>query len=151
MKAEHHAAVAVPVTLGIWYMTGSLFYAGLSLFLGVFVDTDHVFDYIREEKKFDFKNMFTKSYKGDFKKLYVFFHCYEYIAAAWVYAWLSGNPQFAAVFTIAYLSHMIPDQLANNVRPSGYFFTYRAMVNFEMDRVFYSPEYRLKKINKKED
>ena len=145
MKVEHHAAIAVPVSLGIWYFTGSWVYFLLSLFLGIFVDSDHVFDYIREEGKFNFKDMFIKSYKGDFKKLYVIFHSYEYVPIAWAIGLITGNLEFSIVFTIAYLFHMIPDQMANNVRALGYFFLYRAFVGFKMDRVFYSPEHRLQR------
>ena len=102
---------------------------------------------MREEKKFNLKDLFIKSYKGDFKKLYVIFHSYEFVPLVWIIGVITGNYEFPAVFTIAYLFHMIPDQMANNVRPFGYFFTFRAIKNFDMDKVFYSPDYRLQKTN----
>jgi len=139
MKTEYHMAVSVPVAAGVWYFTGSWIYFLLALFLGVFVDSDHVFDYIREEKKFDFKDMFIKSYKGDFNKLYLFFHCFEFIPLAWVAGYFMNNWVFPAVFTVAYLSHMIPDQFTNNIRPFGYFFIFRAVKGFDMKKIFYFP------------
>ncbi len=151
MKAEHHAALAIPVSLGIWYFKASWIYFLMSLFLGIFIDADHIFDYVREEGKFNLKDLFIKSYKGDFKKLYVIFHSYEFVPIAWIIGALVGNFEFSIVFTIAYLFHMIPDSLANNVRPLGYFFIYRAFVNFDMNRVFYSPEYRLNRKSKIEN
>ncbi len=130
-------AIALPVSGGILFFTHSWLYFLMSLALGVLIDFDHVFDYIREEKKFDFKDLFIKSYKGDFVKLYLIFHCYEFIIIAWIAAFFLNNYTFAIVFTIAYLAHMIPDQFANNIRPFGYFFFYRAYKKFINKKIFY--------------
>jgi hypothetical protein len=137
MKAEHHAMIAVPTSISIWVLTNSVWYFLMSFFLGFLIDVDHVFDYIREERKFDFKHMFIKSYEGNFKKIYLVFHCLEYIPLAWIICAFTGNFTFAAVFTLAYLSHMIPDMLANNAHPYGYFLFYRFSVGFDMHRIFH--------------
>jgi len=140
MKFEHHAAVSVPLSAGIWYYTGNLYYFLMALFIGVFIDLDHIFDYIREEGSFDLKGLFIKSYKGDFKKLYLFLHCYEFIPLVWAISFFYGAFEFAAVFTIAYLAHMIPDQFANNTRPLGYFLIYRISVKFNNKKIFNTPK-----------
>ena len=140
MKMEHHAIITAPVAIGTYYFTNSWFYTLLTVFLGLLVDFDHVFDYIREEKRFDFKDMFIKSYMGDFKKLYIVFHAYEYIPVAWIISFIIKDWTFGTVFTIAYLSHMLPDQFTNNTKPFGYFFIYRLMKNFSMKEQFYFPE-----------
>ncbi|MFP4466499.1 MAG: hypothetical protein ACLFP1_05560 [Candidatus Goldiibacteriota bacterium] len=154
MKASQHAAAAVPVSLGIWALTGNVWYFFMSFFLGFLVDVDHVVDYIREERRFDFKHMFKKSYEGDFKKLWLIFHAYEYVIIAWIAGFLTGNLEFAAVFTAAYLVHMVPDQTANNVHPLGYFITYRMIKKFDMWEIFHYNRSKvktriLKKYNKK--
>lgn len=140
MKLEHHAAVAVPVSAGILYFTHSWFYFLMSICLGVLIDFDHVFDYIREEKKFDFKDLFIKSYRGDFIKIYLVFHCYEYIVVAWIIGFFIKNYTFPVVFTVSYFCHMIADQFANNIRPLGYFFFYRLYNGFVMKKIFYPPK-----------
>ncbi len=137
MKAEHHIALSAPVAAGVWFATHSWFYTVMAFLLGFLVDVDHVFDYIREEGKFDWDHMFKKSYDGDFKKLYVIFHAYEYIPLAWIAGFLMNNWTFPAVFTAAYLTHMIPDQLMNNVKPLGYFMTYRIIKKFYWKELFY--------------
>lgn len=137
MKLEHHIMASAPVAAGVWYFTGSIWYVGLSLFLGFLVDVDHVIDYIREEGKFDLKDLFVKSYKGDFKKLYVIFHGWEYIALAWVGALIAGEPEFGAVFTVSYIAHMLPDQFMNNVKPLGYSIIYRWSKRWVMSEFFY--------------
>jgi hypothetical protein len=134
---EHHIMVSVPVAAGVWFTTRSWFYVAMSLFLGFLVDVDHTLDYIREEGKFDMADMFVKSYVGNFNYLYVIFHAYEYIPIAWIAGYFMHNYTFSIVFTVAYLSHMIPDQLMNNVRPWGYFITYRIMKKFVMTDIFY--------------
>lgn len=140
MKAEHHAIVTVPLSLAIWQATGNFYYFLMCLFLGVFVDVDHVFDYIRENKHFSMRGMFIKSYKGQFKKLTVIFHCWEFIPLAWVVGYFLNNFQFSVVFTLAYLAHMIPDQLMNNTRPWGYSLIYRIAVGFKMKKLFDTPK-----------
>ncbi|HDQ26318.1 MAG TPA: hypothetical protein ENN43_06210 [bacterium] len=146
MKMEHHIAVSVPVSLSIWALTGSVWYFLMSLALGFLVDADHVLDYVREEKKFDMKDMFVKSYKGDFKKLYLIFHCFEFVPLVWLAGFFTGSFEFSAVFTIAYLSHMVPDQISNNTKPWGYFFFYRMANKFKMRKIFYVPRGGIHKV-----
>jgi hypothetical protein len=134
---EHHIMATAPVAAGAWFFTHNWFYVVMSVCLGVLVDFDHVFDYIREEGTFDMRGMFVKSYKGDFHHLYVIFHAYEYVPLAWLAGYLMNNYTFSIVFSAAYLAHMIPDQLMNNVRPWGYFLTYRIMKKFVMTDIFY--------------
>ena len=129
---------SAPVAAGVWFFTGNIWYVALSLFLGFLVDVDHVIDYIREERKFNFKDLFVKSYKGDFEKLYVIFHGWEYIALAWAGALITGAPEFGVVFTVSYLVHMIPDQLMNNVKPLGYSILYRWSKGWVMSEFFYT-------------
>jgi hypothetical protein len=145
MKMEQHIAVSVPVAAGTWFMTHNWYYVAMALFLGFLIDVDHVFDYIREEGRFDMRHLFQKSYEGDFRRFYVIFHAYEYIPLAWLAGYLAHNYTFSAVFTVAYLSHMIPDQLMNNVKPFGYFLSFRICKKFVMRELFYDKGRRLEK------
>lgn len=131
---------SAPVAAGVWYFTHNIWYVGLSLFLGFLVDVDHVIDYIREEGKFNFRDLFVKSYRGDFRKLYVIFHGWEYILLAWAGAVIAGAPAFGVVFTVSYLVHMIPDQLMNNVKPLGYSIIYRWSKGWVMSEFFNEPK-----------
>jgi hypothetical protein len=146
MKLEHHIAVSVPVSLGVFYFTRSIFYFLFSLAIGVLVDIDHIFDYIAEEKKFDLKHLFIKSYLGDFKKIYLFFHAYEYVPLAIFLGYYFKNMTFAFVFVISYLIHLIFDQFSNRTKPLGYFLIYRIFVKFEMKKIFNVPPGGIHKI-----
>ncbi|MEI7541947.1 MAG: hypothetical protein WCJ94_01685 [bacterium] len=149
MKMEHHIAVSVPVAVGVWFTTHNWYYVAMSLFLGFLVDVDHVIDYIREEGTFNMKGLFKKSYLGDFHHFYVIFHAYEYILIAWIVGFFTHNYTFSIVFTVAYLSHMLPDQLMNNTKTFGYFMTYRIYKKFVMTEFFYNKGQKLKKIKTK--
>jgi hypothetical protein len=142
MKMEHHLAVTVPIAAGTWYFTHSWLYTAMVFVLGVLIDVDHVLDYIREEHRFDMKDMFVKSYKGDFVHLYVIFHAWEYIPLSWIIGAAINNYTFSIVFSVSYFAHMLADQLMNNVRPFGYFLTYRMMKGFVMSKFFYFPKGR---------
>jgi hypothetical protein len=142
MKMEHHMLVAAPIAAGTYYFTHSWIYVAMVVFLGVLIDVDHVFDYIREEHRFDLKDLFVKSYEGDFKYFLCFFHAWEYIPLAWIAGAALNNYTFAIVFSIAYTAHLLPDQLLNNTRPPGYFLAYRIMKGFVMTEIFYPPKGR---------
>lgn len=146
MKLEHHIAISVPVSLGVFYFTKSIFYFLFSLAIGILLDTDHIFDYIAEEKKFDLKHMFIKSYLGDFKKIYLFLHAYEYVPVAFFLGYYFNNMTFALVFSVSYLFHLIPDQFFNRTKPLGYFLIYRILVKFEMKKIFDVPPGGIHKI-----
>ncbi len=146
MKLEHHIAVSVPVSLTILYFTKSYFYFFLSLTVGILLDIDHIYDYIKEEKRFDLKHLFIKSYLGDFKKMYLFFHAFEYVPVALLIGYFTNNLTFAIVFSTAYLFHLIPDQFSNNTKPFGYFLIYRILVKFEMKKIFDVPPGGIHKI-----
>ena len=136
---------SVPVAAGVWFTTHNWYYVAMAFFLGFLIDVDHVFDYIREEGKFDMRHLFEKSYEGDFHHFYVIFHAYEYIPLDWLAGALANNYTFSIVFTVAYLSHMIPDQLLNNVKPFGYFMSYRIYKKFVMRDLFYNKGRKIKK------
>ncbi|MEI7640128.1 MAG: hypothetical protein WCJ46_01270 [bacterium] len=140
MKVENHAMVGVPVAVGIFYVSHSWLFFWVAILVGIFIDGDHVFDYIREEKKFNFRHLFIKSYKGDFKKIVLIGHAYEWIALAWIIGLFFKESSLPLVFTIAYLFHMIPDQIANNIKPWGYFITYRWLKKWKMSEIFYPPK-----------
>lgn len=142
MKMEHHMMVTAPIAAGTYYFTHSWLYVAMTLFLGFLVDFDHVFDYVREEHKFDMKDMFIKSYRGDFEKLYVVFHAWEYVPLSFIAGALLDNYTFSVVFSVAYISHLLPDQLMNNTKPLGYFMTYRIIKNFKMTELFNFPKGR---------
>ncbi len=146
MKLEHHIAISTPVSLAILYFTKSYFYFFFSFCIGVLLDIDHIYDYVREEKKFDLKHLFIKSYLGDFKKMYLFFHAYEYIPIAFITGFFMNNYVFPVVFSISYLFHILPDQFSNNTKPFGYFLIYRIWVKFDMKKIFDVPPGGIHKI-----
>jgi hypothetical protein len=139
---EHHMAVAAPIAAGAYFFTHSWIYAAMAFFTGFLVDVDHVFDYVREEGNFDMGDMFVKSYRGDFKHLYVIFHAWEYVPLSWIIGAAINNYTFSIVFSVSYSAHLLADQLMNNVKPFGYFLTYRIMKGFVMDKFFYFPKGR---------
>ena len=140
MKLKHHIAITFPIGVSIWLISNSIFYFVMALFLGILVDVDHILDYLIEERRFDLKHLFVKSYNHEYDRLTLCLHCYEYILVVWIICCFSGKYEFAIIFTVSYLTHMIPDQLSNNVRPFGYFFVYRAYRKFRMNDVFYPIE-----------
>jgi hypothetical protein len=58
MKMEHHMLVTAPIAAGTYFITHSWIYTAMTIFLGFLVDVDHVIDYIREEHRFDMKDLF---------------------------------------------------------------------------------------------
>ncbi len=137
MKPSAHVAISASAAAAAYGMTGSGT-IGFSLFLGgVFIDLDHVSDYVlMAREKFSISNFFAWFYEHKWTKIYLPLHSYELIAvliaaAAWLgNDWLIG---LSAGFAI----HLISDQIGNRRQPYGtkmvplfYFLSYRFTAGF---------------------
>ena len=116
-----HATVSTVVGAGVWAVTGSPAAGALTLGVGVLMDVDHIYDYYQ---------MYIRK-RPD--KFYVFFHAWEYsIIGIALLASLFYHPLFLATVA-AHLSHVVTDQLHNQVSPLAYSIIYRIIKRFDSE------------------
>jgi hypothetical protein len=109
----------------------------LSLAFGVLVDLDHFIDYWYSEGRvcFDLHTFLRTRYWKKSKHIFVLFHAFEYLPLVFL-GWraLKGN-RWAVAATAAMSSHVLADHFINELRPLGYFITYRLAHRFRADEL----------------
>ena len=123
MKPPGHAAISLGIGGVVWAVTKSPYSMVAATVTGVMIDMDHLVEYYR---------WFVKR---DNSRVYYFFHSYELVVPAFLAGYLSGWNPVVLGASLAFLGHLLTDQLANPVVPLAYFFTYRALKRFRRQEI----------------
>ena len=121
------AALVLTIFITAYYQNGLLGFwtFGLSMFL----DGDHLFDYllylVKYNKDFSFKEFLSGAYFKEWKKFITPLHSWELVAILAVLYFIFGNPFFIAS-SLALGIHYFVDYFTNNVNKKAYFILYRA-------------------------
>ena len=121
MSPPAHAAISLGIGAIVWLITRSTGSVAAALLAGVLIDLDHIPDYYR----------WLVLDKTD--RIWFFAHSYEYLVPMLVASYLSGWNPLVIAGSLAFLGHLLADQLANPVGPFSYFLTYR------ISKRFYAP------------
>jgi len=138
MRPTHHAIISVGVSVlfASWVKSWQ---AVLACFLsGIFIDVDHVLDFILSRKKIPWTYSELEDFCGRIKqgKLHLIFHSYEFWLLFWFAAYqYSFNIVWIGI-GVGVCTHIICDQFLNPLRPLAYFFTYRYKHEFNKEYVF---------------
>ncbi|MBL7171124.1 MAG: hypothetical protein ISS46_03925 [Candidatus Omnitrophica bacterium] len=140
MKVKHHIIVSLSGGVIIWLITQSFFKAILFSFAGIFIDVDHLFDYVRNWgwKIMPLRNFFNIFYTLKLKKIYVLLHGYELLAMLGLLLWYLKVDWGWVVF-LSLAIHLLMDQIYcfthfRRNSPWFYFLTYRISKGFESER-----------------
>jgi len=137
MRLQHHAAVSVVVSGGLYAVFKSPGLALASFASGVFIDLDHFHDYLREYGwPIDLKEFFHVCHNRHFEQGVLVLHGWEWLALwawlAWAMAW---NPWLVGLL-IGFGHHLVLDQFTNGVSQWGYFLLWRMKNGFAFDATF---------------
>jgi hypothetical protein len=143
MKISHHAVVSLVVSALVWLWLRSAA-AALACFLaGVFVDVDHLLDYVwRHGARIRPRHLFRVFETEVFDNIFIFLHAWEWILVALVILWLLDWQPVMVGLAIGFSVHLALDQLVNRHSPWSYFLTYRAWHRFSGPRYYGAREYR---------
>ena len=136
MRIEYHIASSVVVSGLLYAFFCSWKLAVANLIAGVFIDIDHVIDFVVEcGKDFDVRNFFKVFNNHLTEKVFVFLHSWELLAILSIIAWLTTWNVWVMGLLIGYAVHMTMDQ---SVTPSirGYFLIWRINHNFDRKGAF---------------
>ena len=143
MRPAGHIIASFSLGAGLWFFTGA-FYAGMICFVaGVFIDIDHVIEYIIHHglKGVSFKKIClaceqTTRQEGEYKfeRLYLFFHTGEIIILLWIALVYIKNIYLLA-FALGATAHIILDAIVNVLKPQSYFITFRIREGFNTARL----------------
>lgn len=114
-------------------ITGNWWLVLVAIIGGSLIDLDHFIDYFIYTKfrRFNIKEFLKCEYFNDFKKLYIFFHGFEYSLAIILLSWYL--PEYRAILLtlgLANLFHLIFDTIYNKLNYFTYFVSYRIKTRF---------------------
>jgi hypothetical protein len=137
MKVQHHAGISLILAAILFAVFRSLSLSLAALLTGVFIDIDHVVDYLREYGfRFDAGFFFHSFDETLYKRVILLFHGWEWGALLIILSAITnGNPIVAGV-TAGFISHLICDQFSNGVNTWGYFFFFRLRNDFIVSKAF---------------
>jgi hypothetical protein len=136
MRPIVHVAASAAVSGVLYGVTRSVTITAVSFFCGFLIDIDHVFDYLREYGfRFSLKAFFAAFYGNRFKRLILIFHGWEWMLLLLFLSWRSGWNEVLVGLFFGAVSHLIIDQMGNEVTGPGYFFCYRVAKRFMLKAI----------------
>lgn len=137
MKLHHHTAFSVVISAILYLIFKSWGLAAASLISGIFIDLDHLIDYVRETGwSFKIKSFFQCCHKCQFKQILLIWHGWEWVVLLGISAWLTDwNPWITGTF-IGFGQHIVLDTFYNAPNALSYSLIWRWKKDFEFDVIF---------------
>lgn len=120
--------------------------AGLACALsGIFIDLDHVIDYLRRWKKrrLGISDFFRTDHWGPQGKLFLIFHAWEYLPLLLFLSLIPGFKLISLGLFWGMLLHLIMDHFLNHGHPYTYFLLYRWRRKFDYYSFFSERQHRI--------
>lgn len=132
MRLQHHIALSVTVAGILMGVFHSWEMAVASLLPGIFLDVDHVADFLTQSReRFTIPRFFKAAYDRKLPKVYLALHGWEWLFIFGVLVWWTGaNPWMFGLY-VGWAQHMIADQLVNDAHAWSYFFLGRLLHRFD--------------------
>ncbi|MBI5666241.1 MAG: hypothetical protein HZC49_14290 [Nitrospirae bacterium] len=137
MKLEHHIALSAIIS-GILYAAFKSWGLSLSSLLsGIFIDTDHIIDYLvahgRSIRRSDFFSFF---YEEKHRKITLIFHGWEWLFCLGAIAVSTEFNPWVTGLLIGYGHHITSDFLYNKANLKAYSLIWRWKNNFDSRKIF---------------
>lgn len=140
MKARYHVAASSIVSAGTYVLSDSATMAAVTLFSGIFMDADHLIDYIfMHRPPYNIGHFFETYSKNKQTHVLLMLHSWELIVILAIIAMASNWEPFSTGLLIGMGHHMVLDQIFNHAYPLSYFLTFRIFSRLSSDRCFYGP------------
>jgi hypothetical protein len=140
MKAQYHILSSLPIGGGTYLMSHDALSTLFAMGASVFIDIDHIIDYIITQKRIDSLQTMLKAFESFsiVNKNYFFFHSWEAIIALCA-TFLFWPHEYIAAILFGYSIHLLIDQIYNTCflgrfssRNAFYFFLFRLKHNFDV-------------------
>lgn len=129
-----HLLAVVPFLILVYRITGNIKSVAFCLSYTLFMDIDHLFDYIVHKGiVFDINYIKNVNYFYEADKMYLPLHGFEYVAI-FLGATLidKSHTNYFMALAIAVLNHLLVDQFYYAPLSLRHFLSYRAYVNFRL-------------------
>lgn len=108
-----------------------------SFLAGIFIDLDHIFDFIREHgKPYTVKRFVHICNTCQFDRLFIFLHAWEWFILLACLTWATGGDLLLTGVLIGYGHHMLLDALYNGRSIWSYWLIWRWKHGFDLEIAF---------------
>lgn len=148
MKPSYHVVISFGLAAFIYAWFSSLWAGLVCFFAGVFLDIDHIPEYLTlSTRKKSLKDFYHSKLANEKERVYLVLHSYELIFLLWLAIQIFNLNLYWVAIAVSISIHLIFDQIHNPLTCSyTYFFTYRAMKGFNSRELFFlEREYGLEK------
>lgn len=137
MKLEHHTAFSILISGALYMVFKSWGLAAACLLSGIFIDLDHIIDYLREYgPPFKIKKFFRIFNEGRLQKAVLILHGWEWVFLLCMFSWMTDWNPFIIGLTLGFAQHLLLDEISNGTNPWGYFLLWRWKNDFVYETVF---------------
>jgi len=151
MKARTHIFSSAILSGTLYALTQSMQLAASAFVSGVFIDLDHIFDFlVFSGERFSIKRFFSWFWDTRWEKITILFHSYELYLGLGIMVFFYPNDILIGVLLGGGL-HLILDQIGVysfdfrfdlKPAPMYYFLTYRCFVGFHKDKLLVSHQHQ---------
>lgn len=137
MKLRYHVAISA-VSSGILYAIFKSWGLSVTLFItGVFIDLDHVLDYLLENGPYINTNkFFSFFYEERHRKITLLLHGWEWLILLGIYAKLTVWDLWVTGAFIGYALHIIPDYFYSKAPFRSYSLIWKWKNNFNSEKIY---------------
>ena len=133
-------AVSAILSTAVAIYFRSVLCGAVSFLSGVFIDIDHVFDYlINHGIRINIAKLYEYCANINYRRLSLIFHSYELVALLWVSIVVFQLGDIWKALTIGIAQHLILDTVRNislnKLNWRAYFFTYRFFHRFRTEKL----------------
>jgi hypothetical protein len=137
MRPQYHVTYSILIA-GVLYLFFKSWSMALSCFIsGIFIDLDHIYDYVKEFGfPFKVKNFIHAVFNHDIPTVTLILHSWELVVLIGVITWFMNWNMWMTGILIGFGHHLILDKLNNGERLRAYSFIWRWKHNFEFEKIF---------------
>lgn len=137
MKLSHHTAYSLTIS-GMLYMMFKSWELTLSSFLaGIFIDLDHIYDYVREHGwSLNVRDFFRVNNTGQYDRVVLLWHAWEWLVLLAIISWATNwNPWITGIL-VGFTQHLVLDTARNGSNLWCYSLVWRWAKGFKFDIIF---------------
>jgi hypothetical protein len=136
MRLWHHTLAAVPLTAVVLEVSGSGACAAAACFLSIFMDLDHIPDYLNYRRGwYGLQDFFTTCHETRIRRLFLVLHAWEWPLLCGIACWFGLGREWMAACAMGVAYHLMLDQFGNSMPPLFYWITHRARHGFDLARM----------------
>lgn len=136
MTPKYHVAASITISGILFLIFRSWGLAIASFVSGIFIDLDHVIDYIFEHGlHLDVKKFFHFFYGEQYKKLTLILHGWEWPVLLVIASWLTDWNPWITGLTVGWGQHMLFDRFYNISTFGSYSFFWRLKNGFDTNKI----------------